>query len=279
MIPAPDWSVSGLDLALDAGLIVGVLNVTPDSFSGDGVPGDVPAARDHALRLVDDGAGVIDVGGESTRPGAEPVALEAEIDRVLPVVEDLLRSQIVLSVDTYKPVLAARAVDAGAHIINDVSGFSDPEMVEVASGSDCGVVVMCGRDARLSGLDETDDVVEAVERYLLARVEILTDAGVGDRRIVVDPGLGFAKTPTQSLQLVAGIHRLVARGLRVMIGASRKGFLDRVTGGSSTWEERDRATATISALGYMGGARVFRVHDVAGSGDALRVAAAIVAHH
>jgi dihydropteroate synthase len=279
LIPTGHWSVAGRDLDLAAGLIVGVLNVTPDSFSGDGVPGDVSAARDHARGLTSDGAAVIDVGGESTRPGAKPVALETEIDRVLPVVDDLLRSELVVSVDTYEPALAKRAVAAGAHIVNDVMGFADPRMVEVAADSDCGVVVMCGRDARLDTLEETDDVVEAVEQYLLERVEILKTAGVDDRRIVVDPGLGFAKTATQSLQLIAGVDRLVARGLSVMIGASRKGFLSRVTGGNDTWEARDRATATISALSYIGGARIFRVHDVSRSRDALRVAAAIVAHH
>lgn len=275
MIPVDHWSVSGRRLELAGGVLVGVLNVTPDSFSDGGDTTTVSAALVAARDLTSDGARVVDIGGESTRPGAMPVPVEVESERVLPVLDGLAGSEVTVSVDTYEPLLARRALDAGAHIINDITGFADRAMIDVVADTDCGVVVMCGRDAVL---EDGPDLVDQVERHLMGRVERLVDAGVRNDRIVIDPGLGFAKSPPQSLTLLAEIGRLARHGLPVMIGASRKGFLSTIPGVDS-WADRDRATATISAVGYAGGARVFRVHDVARSRDALRVADAIVTSH
>lgn len=277
MTSTGEWTAGAHALELHSGVLVGVLNVTPDSFSdGNAYPGP-SAAIEHAQQMVANGATVIDVGGESTRPGAERVPTEVESQRVLPVVHGLVANGIVVSIDTYDAVVAMRALEAGASIVNDVSGFGDPAMVDVVAGADCGVVAMCGRDAGVDLLASGVDVVGQVESYLNERVAKLVAAGVEESRIVVDPGLGFAKTPAQSLEILSNVDRLAVNGRRVMIGASRKGFLSRL--GGDTWEERDLITATISALSFVSGARVFRVHDVARSRDALRVAAAIVAHH
>lgn len=272
------WAAGGRSVDIAAGLLVGVVNVTPDSFSDGGRFIGTEMAVAHARTLVADGAGVIDVGGESTRPGATPVPVEVEAQRVLPIVAELARSGDVVSIDTYEPETAARALDSGALIVNDITGFENRDMVEVVAGNTCGVVVMCGREAGIDRLSDQSDVTAEVENYLLGRVECLIDAGVGQSRIVIDPGLGFAKTPAQSIELLSGLGRLARHGLPVMIGASRKGFLRQITD-TDSWRGRDEVTALITALAFAAGASVFRVHDVARSRDALEVTAAIVAHH
>lgn len=274
---ASSWAVAGKEIDIDRGLLVGVVNVTPDSFSDGGRYLHPDAALAHGLKLVADGAGSIDVGGESTRPGAEPVSAAEESDRVLSVVAGLAEEGVLVSIDTQKAEVAKAALDAGASVVNDVTGFSDTRMVDVVSASDCGVVVMHGREASLNSLPAGRDVVGLVETQLMERVAELADAGVDRRRVVIDPGIGFDKRPEQSLALLAGVGRLAASGIPVMVGVSRKGFLTGVVG-STDWDRRDDATAATTALAYARGARVFRVHDVAKSRDALRVAAAIVAN-
>jgi dihydropteroate synthase len=224
----------------------------------------------------DQGAALIDVGGESTRPGASPVSLDEEAGRAIPVVERLADTGMVVSIDTYKPEMARLAIEAGASVVNDVTGFEDPGMIEVVAATGVGAVIMHGRGQALADRPAGSDAIAEVEAFLTGTAKTLADAGVERDRIVIDPGLGFAKRHEQSLALLAGVDRLATSGLPVMVGASRKGFL-RGLAGAGTWEERDSVTAAITALTFLRGARLFRVHDVARSRDALSLAGAIVA--
>jgi dihydropteroate synthase len=273
------WSISGEELDLTSGVLVGVLNVTPDSFSDGGEISDPEVAIAHGLDMVARGAGIVDVGGESTRPGARPVAESEELRRTMPVVEGLVAAGARVSIDTSKPGAASSALRAGAMIVNDVTGFRDEAMIEVVAESDCGVVAMHmqGTPADMHIDPKYDDVVAEVEAYLLERIDRLEQAGVDRERIAIDPGIGFGKRARHSLALLANLDRLARHGVPVMIGTSRKGFLAKVTG-DETRPGQDRATAITTALAYTLGARVFRVHDVAKSRDALAVAGAIVAN-
>lgn len=273
------WSISGEELDLTSGVLVGVLNVTSDSFSNGGELTEPKAAIAHGLEMVEMGAGIVDVGGESTRPGARPVAESEELARMMPVVEGLVAAGARISVDTYKPGVARSALLAGAVIVNDVTGFRHEAMVEVVAESECGVVAMHmqGTPVDMHLDPKYDDVVVEVEAYLLECVDRLEQAGVDRARIAIDPGIGFGKRPRHSLALLANLDRLARHGVPVMVGTSRKGFLAKVTG-DETREGRDLATAVTTALAYSLGARVFRVHDVAKSSDALAVAGAIVAN-
>lgn len=264
---------------LGAGVLVGVVNVTPDSFSDAGEFLDPAKAVAHGIEMIELGAGLVDVGGESTRPGARPVDEDEELRRLMPVVEALVDSGVPVSVDTYKAGVARHALSAGAVVVNDVTGFRDPEMIETVAGDRCGVVAMHmrGTPADMHLEPNYDDVVAEVEAYLLGRIRLLEEAGVHRSRITIDPGIGFGKRARHSLALLANLDRLAGHGVPVMVGTSRKGFLSRLVGDDSR-EARDRATALTTALAYVGGARLFRVHDVAGSRDALRVAGAIVAN-
>lgn len=275
---AATWSISGEVLDVSAGLLVGVLNVTPDSFSDGGLYSEPAAAVAHGLEMVAQGAAIIDVGAESTRPGAQPVAESEELRRLMPVVDGLAAEGITISVDTYKPAVASRALGAGAAVINDVTGFTDVAMVEAVAASDCGLVLthMQGTPIDMHVDPRYEDVVAEIEQYLVAGVDRLERAGVSRRRIAIDPGIGFGKRAWHSLALLANLDRLAGHDVPVMIGTSRKGFLSTVTGDESL-EGRDVATATTTALAYAAGARLFRVHDVAKSRDALAVAGAIVA--
>ena len=262
-----------------SGALVGVVNVTPDSFSDGGEFSDPAKAIARGVEMAGDGAALVDVGGESTRPGAEPVDQDEELRRLIPVVEGLVAAEVAVSVDTYKPGVARRALEAGAAAVNDVTGFTDPEMVEAVAGTRCGVVVMHMKgkpwDMHIDPVYE--DVVDEVESGLLEGVERLEAVGVNRRRIAIDPGLGFGKRARHSLTLLANLDRIARHGLPVMVGASRKGFLAGVVEDQSR-EARDRATAVSTALAYARGARLFRVHDIPRSRDALRLAAAIVAN-
>lgn len=264
---------------ITSGALVGVLNVTPDSFS-DGGEFTVPeVAIAHGVEMTRLGAAIVDVGGESTRPGARPVAEAEELRRMMPVVEGLVMAGVRVSIDTYKARVARSAIAAGAVVVNDITGFRDESMVEVVAAADCGVVAMHMQGTPVDmGVDPRyDDVVAEVEAFLLDRVEELERAGVDRARIAIDPGIGFGKRAWHSFGLLANLDRLARHGLPVMVGTSRKGFLTRVTGEEAR-EGGDLATAVTTALCYTRGARLFRVHDVAKSRDALRVADAIVAN-
>lgn len=271
------WRVRDRVLAVDGPLIMGVLNVTPDSFSDGGTYLDRAAAIERGRRLVADGAGVVDVGGESTRPGAEPVPAEVEIDRVVPVVEALSAEGIVVSVDTMKPEVAAAAVSAGASIINDVTGMTDPDMRRVAAVTGVGVVVMHMQGSpRTMQLDPTyDDVVSDVGRYLEEQATRCVADGIAQDVICIDPGIGFGKTVRHNLELIDGLGSLVELGYPVMLGASRKSFLGRLLDLAEP-EQRDLATAITTALAVERGARVVRVHDPASSREAARLVRAIL---
>lgn len=271
------WVVAGDGIALDSGVLVGILNVTPDSFSDGGEHVDPEGAVAHGLSLVADGAAIVDVGAESTRPGAKPVEPAEELRRLMPVVEGLVDAGVAVSVDTYKPEVASRALEAGATVINDVTGFRNPEMVETVASSDCGVIAMHmqGMPINMHIDPSYDDVVAEVEDYLLAQTELLVRSGVSRERIAIDPGIGFGKRPHHSFALLAALDRLASHGLPVLIGTSRKSFFADLLEEDSR-ESRDRATAITTAMGFASGARLFRVHDVAKSRDALRIAGAIV---
>jgi len=255
---------------------MGVLNVTPDSFSDGGLHDDPARAVAWGERLVAEGAAIIDVGGESTRPGAVELAEAEELARVRPVVTRLRAEGVPVSIDTRHPAVARACVEVGAAIINDIAGFRDPAMVEVAAGSDAGVVVMhmLGSPETMQKSPRYGDVVREVGGFLLAQATVLEAAGVDRERIVIDPGIGFGKTLEHNLALIAGIPQLVELGYPVLIGASRKRFIGELSGEQ---EPRDRLGGSIAAAlsAVKAGASVVRVHDVAATTQALAVMGAI----
>ena len=274
------WQLAhGRDLALGpTGLIMAIINVTPDSFSDGGQFGDSSAAIDAALRAVDEGASIVDVGGESTRPGAAEVDEEEECRRVLPVIEALSeklrdRADVTISIDTYRAGTARRAVEAGAHIVNDVWGLQrEPEIATVVAETGAGVCIMhTGRDRQL----DTDSIAD--QKLFLDRSLAIADAaGVQRGQIVLDPGFGFAKETAEiNFELMARFGELHAFGLPLLAGTSRKRFLGTVTGREA--QERDAATAATTAILRLSGAAIFRVHNVTMNRDALRVADAMIA--
>lgn len=275
---ATTWSVGGEEIEIGCGLLVGVLNVTPDSFSDGGEFLDPTAAVDRGLEMIGQGAAIVDVGGESTRPGAWPVDESEEVRRLMPVVQRLVSARVRVGVDTYKPGVARTALGEGATVVNDVTGFTNQEMIEVVADSDCAVVAMHmkGTPADMHVDPRYDDVVAEVERFLLDSAARLETSGVRRDRIAVDPGIGFGKRAQHSLSLLSDLSRLAGHGLPLMVGTSRKGFLGALLA-DDTRENRDLTTAVTTALGFVSGARLFRVHDVIRSRDALGVAGAIVA--
>jgi dihydropteroate synthase len=267
--------------------MMGIVNVTPDSFSDGGRFLRPEAAVAHALSLAAEGADILDIGGESTRPGAEPVGVEEELRRVLPVIEGIAaacaelpppaRPQI--SIDTSKAAVAAAALGAGASLVNDVSAFrADPEMAAVVAdaGADCCLMHMLGEPRTMQDDPRYGDVVDDVREFLQERLQFALDAGVARERIMLDPGIGFGKTVEHNLQLLQRLDELVALGSPVVIGTSRKGFLGRL-GGASAGAERLAGTIATNVLALERGAQVFRVHDVAPLGEALAVATATLA--
>ncbi len=254
----------GRALSLDRAAIMGVLNVTPDSFSDGGLWLDAGAAVDRGQQMVSEGAAIIDVGGESTRPGAEPVAEDDELERVLPVITRLSdRIDVPISIDTRKPQVARRAVDAGASIVNDTAGeWGGRGMDQVAADTGAGVVVMHSRGtpATMRSMTDYSDVAGQVCDFLAGRAQELKRLGVAPESIVVDPGFGFAKTPEQNLELLRRLHEVVGLGFPVLSGTSRKSFIGAVLGGET--EDRLEGTLATVAWSVVKGARIVRVHDV-----------------
>ncbi|MGA7098062.1 MAG: dihydropteroate synthase [Acidimicrobiia bacterium] len=271
------WRIRRGPLQLSLGVIMGVLNVTPDSFSDGGLHFEEGDAMAAAHTMVAQGADLIDVGGESTRPGAQPVDAAEEIRRVVPVIARLADEGVVVSVDTSKTSVAREAIAAGANVINDVTGAGSPGMVELMADSGAGVVLMhmqgTPRDMQVD--PSYDDVVVEVADWLSERAQTLIDGGVSRESIAVDPGIGFGKTLTHNLELLSRLPEIADLGFPVVLGTSRKSFLGKLTGIEDP-ARRDEATAITTALGFERGARIFRVHDVARSRAALGVAAAIV---
>ena len=263
-------------------VVIGVLNVTPDSFSDGGRFIDLDDAVAQGCRLANEGADLVDVGGESTRPGAERVAAAEEERRVVPVVEALVANGIRVSIDTYRAVVAERALAAGASVVNDVSGgLADPDMAAVVRAAECPWILMHwrGHSRRMQDLAHYADVVDDVRRELAERVEAANQAGISADRIVIDPGLGFAKTAAHNWALLAHLDALVGLGLPVLIGASRKSFLGRVladpAGTPRPVDEREAATVALTAYAAAQGAWGVRVHDVRANVDAARTIAAV----
>ena len=265
------WRCGAYEFDVRTPVIMGVLNVTPDSFSDGGEHAGFEAAVAHAERMIGEGAAIIDVGGESTRPGAEPVSPDEELARVSDVVRELAGRGLCVSVDTRHAEVARACVEAGAAIVNDVSGFRDPAMVEVARGSDAGLVVMHmqGDPATMQDAPVYDDVVDDVRDWLGRRAAELEAAGVARDRICVDPGPGFGKTPKQTIELVRNLHEFVHLGYPVMAALSRKsyiGYAHRIDEPA----ERDRASAAEALMACELGAGVVRAHNVAETAKALR---------
>ena len=261
------WNWSGTAL-------MGILNLTPDSFSDGGAFVHPDAALEQAHRLLADGAQVLDLGGESTRPGAEPVSAETELGRILPVLRELRGADVLLSVDTYKPEVAAEALRAGAHLINDVSGLRDPEMVGVcaAVGAPAVIMHMQGTPGTMQKNPHYDDVGLEVRTYLQTTAERALAAGVPS--VMLDPGIGFGKTLGHNLELLRGLPDLVTLGYPVMLGASRKGLVQTLAGESAVKvpaADRDPGSVALHLWGARAGATMVRVHNVRAHAQALRV--------
>jgi len=259
--------------------IMGIVNVTPDSFSDGGEYFDAGLAVEHARELERDGAAILDIGGESTRPGAEPVGQEEELRRVMPVLERLaaLGTDAQISIDTVKLAVARAAVDAGATFVNDVTAFRhEPELAGFVAdrGLDCCLMHMLGEPRTMQRNPSYDDVVSEVKAFLEARLAFAVGEGIPEERIQLDPGIGFGKTLAHNLELLRRLDELLALGRPLLIGVSRKTFLGEITGRPPG----DRVAATVAAnvLAFERGATTFRVHDVKPVADALAVAAATV---
>jgi dihydropteroate synthase len=259
--------------------VMGIVNVTPDSFSDGGLFLEAEAAIEHGRGLAREGAAILDVGGESTRPGAAPVPAEEELRRVLPVVEALAAAGERVSIDTTKLGVASAALGAGATIVNDVSAFRfDPALAGLVAerGADCCLMHMLGEPRTMQEAPRYDDVVGEVKAFLEERLAFAVAEGVAEERVWLDPGIGFGKTVEHNLELLRRLDEIAAIGRPVVIGTSRKTFLGTLAGGRGE-HERLPGTIATNVIALERGASVFRVHDVAPVADALRVAAATVA--
>jgi len=261
-------------------VLVGVLNVTPDSFSDGGDFLDPDGAATHAAAMLEEGARIIDVGGESTRPGSERVTPEEEARRVVPVLEGIVaeRPEAIVSIDTYRAGIAEAALEAGASIVNDVSALrGDPRMAGVVAEARCPVILMhmLGEPKTMQQNPSYDEVVREVREFLAKRAEHAVASGVREENIILDPGIGFGKTLEHNLALLNHLDSIVELGFPVLVGASRKSFIGRITG---VQEARERLFGTVATtvLAYERGATLFRVHDVRANREALAVARAIL---
>jgi dihydropteroate synthase len=266
----------GRVLGLERPVVMGVLNVTPDSFSDGGKFVRLDAAVERGVQMAEEGAAIIDVGGESTRPGAQPVGLDEELRRVIPVIARLRpRTQAIISVDTSKPEVMHAAAAAGAAMINDVRALREPGALEAAETSGCAVCLMhmLGEPRTMQDSPTYQDVVAEVRRFLGDRVQACLVAGLPAERIVLDPGFGFGKTPAHNLQLLRHLGELSLNGLPVLAGLSRKSLAGTLTGRAPA--ERVHGSVALAVIAALNGARILRVHDVAATLDALKVVAAV----
>lgn len=268
-------------LPLGRPAIMGILNVTPDSFSDGGSFFEIEKAVEHALRMVQEGADLIDVGGESTRPGAEAVSEEEEVRRVTPVIERLVDQNIIVSIDTSKASVAAAAIQAGAQIVNDVTAGGDPEMATICAHAHVPVCLMHmkGDPRTMQHNPHYADVVTEIRTYLLERAKSFEDAGVTKGNIWLDPGIGFGKTVQHNLSLLKHLDALVELGYPILIGVSRKSFLGKLIGTESTpapLEDRSEAGLAAQVLAQAAGVRVIRIHDVLAAKRAVTLTGAIL---
>ncbi|HZP92581.1 MAG TPA: dihydropteroate synthase [Burkholderiales bacterium] len=258
---------------------MGVVNVTPDSFSDGGLFYEAARAIEHARRLAAEGADILDIGGESSRPGAQAVPLEEERRRVLPVLEAIVPLGVPVSVDTYKPELMREAVAAGAAMINDIFGLRRPGALEAVAAGEAAVCIMHmqGEPRSMQQAPRYDDVVAEVREFLLARAAVAVAAGIARERIVLDPGFGFGKTPEHNLELIRALPRLAGAGYPLLAGLSRKSLFGTIVGRPAA--ERVHASVAGALLAAQRGASILRVHDVAATRDALLVLRAIEDSH
>jgi dihydropteroate synthase len=275
MNAASTWQCRDRALDLRAPVVMGVLNVTPDSFSDGGQFEKPDAALRRALRMVEEGAAIIDIGGESTRPGARPTTIGEELNRVVPAVAALRReSTTLISVDTSRPEVMRAALDAGADIVNDVRALALPGAIEAVARGAAGVCLMHmkGEPRTMQDAPRYDDAVAEVAAFLAQRIAACRAAGIESARIAIDPGFGFGKRVVDNLALLKHLDRLVDLGVPVVVGLSRKSMLAKLTGREV--HERTAGSVALAAIAVLHGARIVRAHDVAATVDAVRVAAA-----
>ena len=265
-----DWLLSKKKQSL----IMGILNVTPDSFSDGGKYLEKNTAINHALEMIDQGADIIDIGGESTRPFSDPVSLKEEISRVVPVIEGIRKeSDICISIDTTKSQVATAALNSGASVINDVSAMEvDPLMVDVALKFDCPLIIMHmkGTPKNMQDDPQYESLISDIKDYLLDRTDFIISKGINPKKIVIDPGIGFGKTVENNFEIINNLNHFTSMDFPVLLGASRKSFI----GISLNLPEEDRLEGSLAAniIGFQNGAKIFRVHDVAETNKALIIA-------
>ena len=256
---------------------MGIVNTTPDSFADGGRFPDTDSAVDHALRLADEGAEIIDIGGESTRPGSDPVSAEEELRRVVPVIGRLAkRSDVTLSIDTQKPAVAKAALDAGATIVNDIAANREsPEMWQVVAEAKAGYVCMHmqGTPQTMQAEPQYDDVLREVGEFFCDRLEKLAEHGVGGEQVALDPGIGFGKNLEHNIKLLGGLNRFSVAERPILVGVSRKSFIGKLLG--TPTDDRLPASLACAAWAAIEGARIVRVHDVADTVQAVRMAEAL----
>ncbi|MEW6100864.1 MAG: dihydropteroate synthase [Candidatus Omnitrophota bacterium] len=254
--------------------IMGILNLTPDSFSADGIYGGSHASRalEYSEKLVEDGADIIDIGGESTRPGARPVSLQEELSRTIPVIKALAKKiRVPISIDTYKPQVADRALDNGASIINDITGLRDPKMAKIAARHGAGVVIMHmkGNPRTMQKSPSYNSLMDEIIVYLNNAILRALDAGIDKEKIIIDPGIGFGKSFEHNLQILRQLHELKVLGRPILAGVSRKSFIGKILGKGP--QERVFGTVSSCVLAAESGARILRVHDVKAVKEAVKV--------
>lgn len=273
--PTPPLRLRRGEMDLSSPLTMGILNVTPDSFSDGGSFLDHEVALRQGTKLVDEGADILDIGGESTRPYSQPVDVEEELRRIIPVIEGLSKLGTPISVDTRKPKVAERALEAGATIINDISGLRDPEMIEVAASADAAVVIMhmLGTPETMQEAPVYQDVVSDIFHYLEGRCEAALEGGIDASRIVVDPGIGFGKSVEDNLTLMRGLREFRCLGHPVLVGASRKGFIGKIL--DTGIDQRLEGGLAVASVSVMNGADIVRTHDVKETARTLRMASAL----
>jgi len=256
--------------------VMGILNVTPDSFSDGGQFSQVDAAVAHALQLIDEGADIIDIGGESTRPNAKVIGLQEELDRVIPVIEALVgRIDVPISIDTYKPAVMEAAIYAGASMVNDVKALQEDGALAAVANAEVAICLMHmqGTPQNMQDAPNYDDVVADVTDFLVARVDACEQAGIARSRIVVDPGFGFGKTREHNITMLQQLNNFSILGLPMLVGLSRKSVLGKVTGNDVS--ARIHASVSAAVISAMKGAKLLRVHDVKATVEALKVVSAI----
>ena len=259
---------------------MGILNVTPDSFSDGGEFTDINVASDHALKMIDDGAHIIDIGGESTRPGSVPISVSEECERILPVIESIknFNSKIAISVDTYKASVAKKAIEVGADIVNDISGLTfDPDMIPLLSGKDIPVIIMHinGRPKTMQKNPTYNDLVDDIRNFLKCQSNLAEESGIKNNHIILDPGIGFGKTFDHNFTLLKRLDEICSLGYPVMIGPSRKAFIGDVL--DLPPNERKEGTLAAVVAGIMNGAKIVRVHDVKEVSRAVKITEKIIA--